>query len=137
MNEDSKRIFSDNLVYYMAKNRISRNKLCQDLNFKYPTVSDWISAKKYPRIDKIEMLANYFGIKKSDLIEKSFENQAVNNINNENTTITGTQANIINNSQPEIDEYAKEILNLLQNLTISQKAKIILMVNEISEENKK
>ena len=26
-------------------------------------------AKKYPRIDKIEMLANYFRIQKSDLIE--------------------------------------------------------------------
>ena len=25
--------------------------------------------KKYPRIDKIEMMSNYFGIDKSDLIE--------------------------------------------------------------------
>jgi repressor LexA len=28
-----------------------------------------LKAKKYPRIDKIELLANYFGISKSDLIE--------------------------------------------------------------------
>ena len=35
-----------------------------------PTVSEWLSCKKYPRIDKIELLANYFGILKSDLIEE-------------------------------------------------------------------
>ena len=33
------------------------------------TYSDWINAKKYPRIDKIEIMADYFGILKSDLIE--------------------------------------------------------------------
>lgn len=57
----------------MAKYGIDRNKLCADLNFKYMTVSDWINAKTYPRIDKIEILASYFNIKKSDLVEeKSF-----------------------------------------------------------------
>jgi transcriptional regulator with XRE-family HTH domain len=35
-----------------------------------PTVSEWLSAKKFPRIDKIEILSNYFGILKSDLIEE-------------------------------------------------------------------
>ena len=34
------------------------------------TVSDWLNEKKYPRIDKIEILANYFKILKSDLIEE-------------------------------------------------------------------
>lgn len=34
-----------------------------------PTFSDWINAKTYPRIDKIELMANYFGIEKSDLVE--------------------------------------------------------------------
>lgn len=34
------------------------------------TFNEWMKAKKYPRIDKIELLANYFGILKSDLIEE-------------------------------------------------------------------
>lgn len=34
------------------------------------TVSDWMHARTYPRIDKIEMMANYFGIEKSDLVEQ-------------------------------------------------------------------
>ena len=34
------------------------------------TFNEWMKAKKYPRIDKIEFMANYFGINKSDLIEE-------------------------------------------------------------------
>lgn len=73
----NKLIFSNNLKNIMEKRKIDRNKLCEDLGFKYSTVSEWILAKKYPRIDKIEMLANYFGINKSDLIEdNSIESNA-------------------------------------------------------------
>lgn len=65
----NKEIFSRNLRRLMSENDIDRNTLCENLNFKYSTVSEWISAKKYPRIDKIEILANYFNVNKSDLIE--------------------------------------------------------------------
>lgn len=62
-------ILAKNLSYYMAEKGIDRNQLCYDLGFKYSTVSEWLSAKKYPRMDKIEMLSAYFGVLKSDLIE--------------------------------------------------------------------
>ena len=50
-------------------NKIERNDICKDLGFKYTTFTDWYNGNIYPRIDKIEMLANYFRIEKSDLIE--------------------------------------------------------------------
>ena len=65
----NKEIFSKNLKYYMELNHKDRNDICHDLGFKYSTVTDWINGNIYPRIDKIEMLANYFYIEKSDLIE--------------------------------------------------------------------
>lgn len=71
----NKEIFSQNLKYYMYKYGVDRNALCDTLGFKYMTVSDWINAKTYPRIDKIEILANYFNIKKSDLVEKQTDKQ--------------------------------------------------------------
>ncbi|WP_435197850.1 LexA family transcriptional regulator [Lactobacillus iners] len=71
----NKEIFSQNLKYYMYKYGVDRNALCDTLGFKYMTVSDWINAKTYPRIDKIEILANYFNIKKSDLVEKQTDEQ--------------------------------------------------------------
>ncbi len=69
----NKEIMSQNLKFYLEKSGKDRNEVCQDLGFKYSTFSDWINGNKYPRIDKIEMLANYFGIQKSDLIEDKKE----------------------------------------------------------------
>ena len=66
----NKKIMSKNLKYYMDKNNVSRNDICKALNLSYMTVSDWVNGKTYPRIDKIEMLANYFGISKADLVEE-------------------------------------------------------------------
>jgi transcriptional regulator with XRE-family HTH domain len=57
----------------MALNRKSRNDISEALKISYFTVSDWVNGKKYPRMDKVEMLANYFGIQKSDLIEDKEE----------------------------------------------------------------
>ena len=66
----NKEIFSKNLKYYMELNNKDRNDVCHDLKFPYTTFAEWYNGKIYPRIDKIEMLANYFNIKKSDLIER-------------------------------------------------------------------
>ena len=70
MSDDkSKEIFSANLENLMCSRGIDRNKLCSDLGLKYTTVRDWLKGITYPRIGKIELLADYFGINKSDLIE--------------------------------------------------------------------
>lgn len=67
---DNKTIFASNLQKYMDLNGKTRRDLSDDLGFSYYTVTDWVKAKKYPRMDKVEMLADYFGILKSDLIEE-------------------------------------------------------------------
>ena len=70
---DNKNIFAENLNYYMKVNGKSRRDICDALGFSYYTFTDWVKGKKYPRMDKVEMLADYFGILKSDLIEKRTE----------------------------------------------------------------
>ena len=66
----NKKVIAENINYYLMLTEKTQKELCKDLGFKETTVSDWINAKTYPRIDKIEMMANYFGIQKSNLIEK-------------------------------------------------------------------
>ena len=65
----NKKIMAKNIQYYMDINHKSRNDLCEALGIKYTTLTDWIKGNSYPRIDKIELMANYFGISKSDLVE--------------------------------------------------------------------
>lgn len=66
---NNKDVFSINLRRYMNEHNKSRKEVCDALGVSYYTFSDWVNGKKYPRMDKVEMLANYFGVLKSDLIE--------------------------------------------------------------------
>ena len=59
---DSKQIFSENLRRHMELSRKTRKDISESLGISYYTVSDWVNGKKFPRMDKVEMLANLFGI---------------------------------------------------------------------------
>lgn len=67
---ENKNIFSENLRRQMTEKNVSRRELSDALGISYYTVTSWVKGTKYPRMDKVEMIANYFGIKKSDLIEE-------------------------------------------------------------------
>lgn len=69
----SKEVFARNLKFYMDKNGKNQKEIAEIAGVSAPTVNEWLKAKKYPRIDKIERLANYFHILKSDLIEEKSE----------------------------------------------------------------
>jgi transcriptional regulator with XRE-family HTH domain len=62
--------FSKNLSYYMEKSGRSQIEVAEIVGVSKSTFNEWVKGKKYPRIDKIEKLANYFGVLKSDLIEE-------------------------------------------------------------------
>ena len=70
---DNKNIFANNLKRYMALNKKSRKDISAALGISYYTITDWVNGKKYPRMDKVEKLAQYFGCQKSDLIEEKEE----------------------------------------------------------------
>lgn len=69
-NLGNKDTMAKNIKYYMNLHNKTRQDVCDALGISYSTFSDWVNANKYPRIDKIEMLAKYFGVSKSDLVEE-------------------------------------------------------------------
>lgn len=69
----SKEVFAKNLNKYIERTGISQKELAEIIGVSAPTMNDYTKAKKFPRIDKIEKMANYFGILKSDLIEEKTE----------------------------------------------------------------
>ena len=68
---ENKEVMAKNIRKYMEINGVNATEICNALNFKHNTFSNWINAKIYPRIDKIEMLANFFGVSKAALVEDS------------------------------------------------------------------
>ena len=66
----NKEVMSKNLKYYIEKSGKDRRELAEAWGIPYSTITEWINGRKYPRIDRIEIMADYFGIQKSDLIEE-------------------------------------------------------------------
>lgn len=65
--KENKQYLAVSLSTLMEQSGKSRSDICKDLDIKYSTLADWINAKSYPRIDKIDALAKYFDVQKSIL----------------------------------------------------------------------
>ena len=76
----SKEVLAENLRSYMESRGINQKELAEIVGVSAPTINDWLKAKKYPRIDKIEIMADYFGILKSHLIEDKTKIEKNNDI---------------------------------------------------------
>lgn len=65
-----KAVFSNNLKRYMEREKMNTADLANALSLPFSTVSDWVHGRKYPRMDKVQAVADLFGIMKSDLTEE-------------------------------------------------------------------
>lgn len=65
-----KKIFSKNLNHYMELNQKTQTDIINDLGFNKSAVSTWCNGTRLPRMDKVDTLAKYFKINRSDLIEE-------------------------------------------------------------------
>ncbi len=65
----NKKVMGDNILYYMNLHGIDRRDFAKAIGVPYSSLTDWINGKTYPRIDRIQMMADYFHIEKSDLVE--------------------------------------------------------------------
>ena len=65
----NKEVMARNIERYMKAHNETRKELSEILDVPYTTVSNWLKGNTYPRIDKIELMAKHWDVKKSDLIE--------------------------------------------------------------------
>lgn len=78
MTIENKDILAKNLRKYINMSGKDRKEIARALGLPYSTLTEWVNANKYPRIDNIEKMAAYFGVSKSDLIE-DFEQKQKDN----------------------------------------------------------
>ena len=108
-NLGNKEIFAKNLAYYLGKSGRDQKVVAEVVGVAPSTFNEWMKAKKYPRIDKIEMLANYFGVLKSDLIEEVSENG-------------------YSPSEPQLTEGEKVLLDLFNRVPKDQQQLVLQMI---------
>lgn len=71
----NREVFAKNLSYYIERSGKTQKELSLKWGIATSTLNNWVMGKKYPRMDKVEMMANYFGILKSDLIEEKLTDE--------------------------------------------------------------
>ena len=64
-----KQIFIKNLTHYMNMNDLTQKEVADAIGVSPQTFNTWMQGIALPRMGKIQALADYFGIKKSDLID--------------------------------------------------------------------
>lgn len=72
-DEEYRKILSKKLNYYLNKNQKTQKEVADFLNISTTTFNNWCMGISLPRMGKIQMLADYFGIEKSDLLEEKNE----------------------------------------------------------------
>lgn len=107
-NTDNKEIFAKNLLYYIEKHGKEQKEIAEIVGVAPSTFNAWVKAKKYPRMDKVENLANYFGILKSDLIEE--------------------QSKVESNRTISITEGEQMLLDLFRKVPESQQQMVLQMI---------
>ena len=108
----NKDILSKNLRYYIDRSGKDRRQLAEIWGVPYSTLTGWVNAQKYPRIDKIEIMADYFGILKSDLIEDKQEQEKPDT----EAGLTENQRKLIAFARTVPEDKAEMILKVIQSI---------------------
>lgn len=69
MEAGSREIVAENLRRLMRKKGVAASDVCKAVGIPNATFSDWLHARTYPRISKLEKLAEYFGVGKAEITE--------------------------------------------------------------------
>lgn len=68
-DEEQKQIFATNLSHYLELNGKTQKEVADAIGVSPQTFNTWIQGIALPRMGKVQKLADYFGIGKSDLID--------------------------------------------------------------------
>ncbi|MEK3887487.1 LexA family protein [Bacillus sp. FSL K6-3431] len=76
--DHQRRILAENIKYYLNNKKVTQTEMARDLKLAETTVSSWVKGDRYPRIDKIQLMADYFNIRRSDLTEERKPTNLIN-----------------------------------------------------------
>ena len=69
-DELQKKIFAKNLRHYLDRENKTQKEVADAIGVSPQTFNTWLQVVALPRMGKVQALADYFGINKSDLLEE-------------------------------------------------------------------
>ena len=68
-DELQKKIFAKNLRHYLDRENKTQKEVADAIGVSPQTFNTWLQMVALPRMGKVQALADYFGVNKSDLLE--------------------------------------------------------------------
>lgn len=118
----NKEVMAKNIRRHLNKLGLNVKDFASEMDFKYSTVLDWVNAKTYPRIDKIELMANYFKVEKSDLIE---EYGSRKNVLSSKINFDPRQAILLSNYNKLNDNRKDKLVRISEKLLAEEDGKVV------------
>jgi transcriptional regulator with XRE-family HTH domain len=105
----NKDVFSTNLTYYIELNGVTQREVAKHIKVTESSITDWITKRHYPRLDKIQLLADFFGVEVTDLVEPRKEKSATSK-----KTVTDQEQVILDLFHKVPDEKKEFLLKMIQ-----------------------
>lgn len=115
-------IIAKNISYQLESKNKTQSDLAEYIGVSQTTVSNWCRGEKMPRMKKIDMICDYFGIKRSDLMEDKSDDFILNKrdkkqieeIINEAKERLTSQEGLMFDGDPASPEAIDSILNAME-----------------------
>ena len=115
-------IIAKNISYQLESKNKTQSDLAEYIGVSQTTVSNWCRGEKMPRMKKIDMICDYFGIKRSDLMEDKSDDFILNKrdkkqieeIINEAKEKLTSQEGLMFDGNPASPEAIDSILNAME-----------------------
>lgn len=65
-----RRVFANNLKSCLQEKGVTQKEVAEALGLSQGALSDWMSLRRTPGMDRVQRLAEYFGVEMSDLVEE-------------------------------------------------------------------
>ncbi len=125
--DEQKKIFSENLSKYVIRSGKQQKEIAHELGISYTTFNTWMRGTSMPNAAKIQTLADYFGILKSDLLDDASKAEM-----EERLTEYAVKIEIINKYLTEITDYqTNEIISKIVHLNLEGLAELQKRLDEM------
>ncbi|BFH12731.1 XRE family transcriptional regulator [Paenibacillus melissococcoides] len=68
--EYQRKVLAKNIKMLLDKRGKTQTDMARELGIAETTVSSWMNCERYPRLDKIQLMADYFNVRRSDITEE-------------------------------------------------------------------
>ena len=111
-NKEQAIIFSRNLLKYLSINNKSQKEVADSIGVSPQTFNTWCQGIAIPRMGKVQLLADYFNINKSDLIDNNTSEPPAPQLRPDEQQLLDKYGKLNDTGKKKLAERADELLEV-------------------------